>query len=76
MTLRSAVRSACGCWRPRSRPALLQFPHLGIARSWQSQAVAGTGTEFLDAQYTELSPSLLKVAPEDGVRVRACSAGR
>lgn len=46
-------------------PLFAQLLRLAIPCDCQAQAVAGPGTEFLDAQRTELSPRRLKVPPDD-----------
>ncbi|WP_437090497.1 hypothetical protein [Streptomyces sp. enrichment culture] len=53
----------------RSVPLLAQFVHLGVPCVWQAQAVVGTGTEFLDAQRTQLGPRLLEAPPKVGVLI-------
>ncbi|MEV6962757.1 hypothetical protein AB0M97_26990 [Streptomyces sp. NPDC051207] len=70
MTLRRAVRSASARWlagSQRSVPLLAQFLHLGVPCGWQAHTVAGTGTELLDAQCTQLGPRLLKASPKVSV---------
>ncbi|MFF1308106.1 hypothetical protein [Streptomyces sp. NPDC058307] len=45
-----------------SVPLFAQLFHFGIPSGCQAKAVAGTGTEFVDAQRMELSPRLIKIS--------------